>query len=515
MRTGRQYLDSLRDGRRIYLDGERVREVADHPAFRGIARTIASLYDYASDPVNGMARLHPDLGIEGNATFLIPRSGDDLRARRAAITKWATLTNGLVGRGPDHVGAVLAGMASAPDVFARARPEFAENVVRFYRQLVAEDLYVTYVIIPPQVDRSQTAHGQEDAFTQVGVVREADGGIVVRGAQMLGTGSTVCNWLFVSCIVPLRPGDEDYALTFVVPIDAPGLRLYCRPPYAVGKPSTFDYPLSTRFDETDSLVVFADVFVPWERVFVYRDVEALRAQFFETPAHVLANNQAQIRLSVKLTFIAGVARKIAAMTRIDTFPAVQERLGELASLAAIVEGMQLAAEANGIADERGVVRPDPRFLYGAMGLQAELYPRALHILRELAGGGVIQVPSSYKELVGEETAGDIGRYVRSPGVPAEERIKLLRLAWDLVGTEFGGRHQQYEMFYAGAPYVAKGYAFRNYRYDEAVAMVDGFLRTYGLPGAGDAEGDDHGADGRVGAGADRGGADRSAVSARG
>jgi 4-hydroxyphenylacetate 3-monooxygenase len=480
VRTGRQYLDSLRDDRTIYLHGERVRGVRDHPAFRGIARTIASLYDFASDPANGMIGRDPVLGLEGNAAYLIPRDPAGLRRRREAMTRWNTLTNGLVGRGPDHVATLLAGMASAPDVFARAGPEFGENVVRFYRRVVEDDLYVTYVIIPPQVDRSQTAHGQEEAFVQLGVVGERNGGIVVRGAQMLGTGSTVCDWLFVSCIVPLRPGDEDYALSFAIPIASPGLKLYCRPPYALGKSSAYDYPLSTRFDETDSLVVFDDVFVPWEQVFVYRDLEGVRAQFFETPGHVFANTQAQIRLVVKLKFILGVARKIATMTRIDTFPSVQERLGELASLAAIVEGMTIAAEAAGSVDERGVARPNPRFLYGAMGLQAELYPRVISILRELAGGGVIQVPSSYRELVAPETRDDIARYVRSPGVPAEERIKLLRLAWDLVGTEFGGRHQQYEMFYAGAPYVAKGYSFRNYRYEEAVALVDAFLQSYGL-----------------------------------
>jgi 4-hydroxyphenylacetate 3-monooxygenase len=484
VRTGEQYRESLRDGRTVYVHGERVPDVPSHPAFAGIVDTVAGLYDMSSDPASGMIHVNPDVGCEANKAFMIPRSLDDLRARRAAITAWARKTNGLVGRGPDHVATSLAGIASAPDVLARARPEFGENAVRFYKKVVAEDLYVTYVIIPPQVDRSQTAQGQEDAFIQVGVVREQDGGIVVRGAQMLGTASAIGNWLYVSCIMPLRPGDEDYALAFTVPIGAPGLRLYARPPYALGRTSVYDYPLSTRFDETDSLVVFDDVYVPWEQVFVYRDLQMLRAQYFETPAHVFQNNQAQIRLAVKLQFILGLARKIAATTRIDTFPAVQERLGELASLGAIVEGMHLASEACFSLDERGVARHDPRYLYGAGGLQAELYPRALHILREFAGGGVIQVPSSYKEIVGPETAGDIRRYVRSPGVLAEERIKLYRLVWDIVGTEFGGRHEQYEMFYAGAPYVARNYAYRNYRYEEAVELVDDFLQTYSLEDAG-------------------------------
>src|SRR4030095_9772598 len=480
MRSGKHFLDSLRDGRVVYVDAERVNEIPSHPAFRGIAETVAGLYDVALDPSNNMIFTAPETGAPSNKAFMIPRSGDDLRQRREAISRWARKTNGLLGRGPDHVAGFCAGFASAPEVFARGREAFGHNVTRFYRKLLNEQLYVTYVIIPPQVDRSKTAKDQEEAFLQVGVWSEKDGGIIVRGAQMLGTASAVSNYLFVSCIVPLQPGDEDYALSFVAPMDSRGLKLYCRPPYATGKPSVFDYPLSTRFDETDALVVFDDVFVPWENIFVYRDVGLIRAQFFETPAHVLGNNQAQIRLTTKMKFLLGIARKIAAVNRIDAIPTVQEKLGELASLAAIVEGMALASEATFRMDENGVARPNPRFLYGAMGLQSELYPRALHLLRELAGGGLLQVPSTYKELISPETGPDIKRYVRSTGVPSEERIKLFKLAWDLVGSEFGGRHHQYEMFYAGAPYVAKGYSYRNYRYEEALELVDAFLEGYGL-----------------------------------
>jgi 4-hydroxyphenylacetate 3-monooxygenase len=474
MRNGQSYLRGLKDPRCVYVDAERVRDITDHAAFRGITRTIAGLYDYAVDPSHGMKR------HGANLIYSIPRSQDDLRARREAITAWARLTNGLVGRGPEHVAGFLSGFAGAPDVFGRADKRFAENVVRFHCKAAEEDLFVTYVIVPPQVDRSKSAQGWEEKFLQVGVAGERDGGIVVRGSQMLGTSAAVSDYLLVSCIVPLKPGDEDYANTFVVPIGAKGLKFYCRPPYALNKSSVYDYPLSTRFDETDALVVFDDVFIPWENVFVYRNVETVRQQFFDTAAHVLGNTQAQIRLGVKMKFILGLARKIAAATQSDTFPGVQEKLGELASLAAIVEGMVLAAEASCSIDKHGVARPNPRFLYGAMGLQSELYPRAIQILRELAGGGVVQVPSSYKELLDPETQGDIRKYIRAAGMGAEERIKLFKLAWDIVGTEFGGRHLQYERFYAGAPHVAKGYAYRNYGYDEAVERVTAFMSSYSL-----------------------------------
>ena len=480
MRTGRDYLQSLEDARTIYVDGQKVADVREHDAFRGVVQSVAALYDYAAEPANGMQTTVPEAAGPVNASFLIPRSREDLQRRREAITKWCALTNGLVGRGPDHVAGFLAGFAGSAELFAQQGERFADNVRRFYRRVLEEDLYVSYVIIPPQVDRSKTTHEWDEQFMQVGVYAERDDGIVLRGAQMLGTGAAISNWLHVSCIFPLKPGDELYANSLVVPLETPGLKLYCRPPYALGKSSVFDYPLSTRFDESDALVVFDDVFVPWEQVFVYKNVDLTRLQFHGTAAHNLGNTQAQIRLSVKLKFLLGLARKIAAMNRTEVIPSVQETLGELAGVVAHVEGMLLAAEYTSFVDQWGVCKPNPRFLYGAMSLQAETYPRALQLLRHLSGGGVLQVPSSYKELVNPETAPDIERYVTSTGSTAEERLKLFRLAWDLVGSEFGGRHHQYEMFYAGAPYVAKGYSWRNYGFDEVLGMVDTFMQTYDL-----------------------------------
>ncbi len=481
MRTGRQYLESLADGRTVIVDGARVENVARHGAFEGIAHTIAKLYDVAAEPSNGMIVTSPETGKEANKVFMIPRSQADLMERHRAIATWADISKGFVGRSPDHVGGFLAGFASAPETFDKGERRFGQNVSRFYRKVVDENLFVTYVIIPPQIDRSVTAHGWSEELLQAGVLEERDGGFVVRGSQMLGTATAVSDYLFVSCIKPLTPQDERYALSFAIPVNTSGLKVYCRRPYASSQPSSFDYPLSTRFDETDALIVFDDVFVPWENVFVYRDVEQLRRQFFDTAAHVLGNNQAQIRLIAKMKFILGVARKITQVNGIEGIPSVQEKLGDLASLASFVEGLVLASESACVMDRNGVTRPNGRFLYGAMGLQAEIYPRAILILRELAGGGVIQLPSSYLDLTSAETKADMERYLRSPNASPEERVKLFKLAWDIVGSEFAGRHLQYEMFYAGAPFVAKGYAFRNYGYDEALRSAESFLSSYGLP----------------------------------
>jgi 4-hydroxyphenylacetate 3-monooxygenase len=480
MRTGAQYIESLRDGRQVIIDGEVVKDIPSHPAFAGVVQSAAKLYDYYAANQDVMTFKSPSSGKPVWYCHVIPKSVEDLRKRRIALTKSSEQTFGHMGRSPEHVASFIAAFASNPDVFARGKPQFAENVKRFHEKIREEHSYVSYVIIPPQVDRTKTASEQANSHIPAGVLKEVEGGIIVRGAQMLGTGAAISDYLFLSCIQPLKPGDEDYALSIVLPINAKGLKFYARRGYASNQPSVYDYPLSTRFDESDALVVLDDVFVPWEHVFVYRDVNLTRAQWFETGAHILGNTQAQIRLTTKVKFLLGVARKLAATTGIEKIPSVMWDLGEMASWAAIVEAMVLAAENTAITKPNGVTIPNPRFLYGTMGLQAQLYPRMIQILRELAGGGVLQVPSSVNEFKNPEMAKDLERYVQSPGVPAEEKVKLLKLAWDLVGSEFAGRHQQYEMFYAGAPFVAKNYSFMNYGFKEATDLVEQCLKGYDM-----------------------------------
>ncbi|WP_078429836.1 4-hydroxyphenylacetate 3-hydroxylase family protein [Alkalihalobacterium alkalinitrilicum] len=480
MRTGKQYLEALRDNRCVYMNGEKVDDVTTHPAFKGISETLAKLYDFSNDENNDMTYITED-GTTANKIFMIPRSREDLAIRREAITKWAETTYGMVGRSPDHVASFLAGFSSWGEIFEKEERNYRENVDNFYKYVRDNDLYLSYAIIPPQIDRSKSSHELDEKFLAMGVYEEREDGIVIRGSQMLGTAAAVADYMFISCITPLRPGDEDYAVSFAVPCNAPGLKFYTRPSYAMGKSSTYDYPLSTQYDESDALLVFDDVFIPWDQVFVYKDIDLARSQFFESPAHVLGNTQAQTRLMTKLKFIIGLAKKITEMNGVAKLPPVQEKLGELATLVATTEGLLLAAEYNCEIDKNGVARPHPRYLYGAMGQQNTLYPKVIQIVRELVGGGVLQVPSSFHELVNDETKGDVEKYIRSSSVDAVEKVKLYKLAWDIIGTEFGGRHLQYELFYGGAPFVVKGYAYRNYGFNEAEALVDNCLQSYGLP----------------------------------
>jgi len=478
LRTGAQYLDSIRDdGRTVIHDGEVVRDVASHPAFRAAARSVALLWDIAADPANRdlMTFASPKTGRPVLRCWQIPRASADLAARHRMQKRWAEATFGLMGRTPDHVAGFFAGFAAKSSVFAAAGPHYAENVVRFYEYARDSHLYLSYAIVPPQIDRSKPAHRQSDPTLHAGVVRERDGGIVLKGAQQLATGAALSDWLHLSCIHPLQPGDENYAISVAMPTNTPGLKIYTRRSYATTATSAFDYPLSSRFDETDALVVLDDVFVPWENVFVHRNIELCRDQWFKTPAHAYGNHQAQVRYATKLRFLLGLAKRLCEITGVDAIPPGQIQLGEMAALASIVELMITAQETQATIDEEGVLWPSRAALYAVMALQSEINPRIIDIARELAGGSLVMLPSSQRDFDDPAMAADLARYVASPGFPAKERVALLKMAWDLIGTEFAGRQQQYEKFYGGASYLIKQNMYRSYDFAAAKRLVDAAL----------------------------------------
>ncbi|MFE7422134.1 4-hydroxyphenylacetate 3-hydroxylase family protein [Rhodococcus sp. NPDC057529] len=480
MRSGADYLAGLNDGRCILIDGKPVENVLDHPATAPIARTVAKIYDFVADPENDMIYVAPETGREANKAFLTPRSAEDLKTRREAHTKLAGLTCGFVGRSPDHVPSTISAMAAHRHVFDEQGTQFGDNIERFYQRVLDESLFLAYVIIPPQVSRDTIASGWGEDFLQLGVVDSNEEGITVRGSAMLATSGAVADELFVSCIKPLKAEDKDFAVSFAIPMATSGLKLLERRPYAPAATSVYDYPLTTQFDETDAFAIFDNVFVPWDRVFVDRNPEVLNRSFQATGAHVFANWQAQARLSVKLDFILGIAHQIASMNKVDKFPGVIEKLGELASLAASVTASLHAAEYDAIVDDHGFAVPSRPAVYGQVARQADLYPRVINIVRDLCGGGALQVPSGVADMRSEITRPMIDKYIVSPGVPAEDRIKLFKLAWDVVGSEFAGRHQQYEMFYNGAPFLTKMWAYQQYDYTSSIKRVDDFLAEYDL-----------------------------------
>ena len=477
LRSGAEYLRSLRDGRCVFVDGGLVRDVTEHPAFAGAAGPLARLFDIAAAPEMRprMTFSSPATGAPVLRAYQIPRSPDDLKARRLASETFAEATFGLMGRTLDHVAGFFCGYAALPSVFAAGGQQFADNVVAFYERMRDEHLYVTYAIVPPQIDRSKPAHKQSDPTLYAGVVKERDDGIILSGAQQLATAAIYSDYIYLSCIHPLQPGDEAYANGVAIPANAPGVKLYPRRPFAAQATNSFDYPLSGRFDESDCYVILENVFVPWKHVFIYRNIEICRDQWWRTPAHLYGNHQAQTRYAAKLRFMIGLAKRVNEMTGNDSNPAVQIMMGELAALVSIVETMLLAQDAVATTDKDGVLWPSKTALYSVMALQSELNARMIEIIRELAGAAMIAVPSSVKDFDNPAMASDIERFMRSGSADARSRMAVMRLAWDFIGSEFGSRHQQYEKFYGGASFLVKQNMYRNFDFKRATAMVDSAL----------------------------------------
>jgi 4-hydroxyphenylacetate 3-monooxygenase len=233
--------------------------------------------------------------------------------------------------------------------------------------------------------------------------------------------------------------------------------------------------LSSRFDETDCFCVFDNVFVPWEHVFIYRNLAISRDQWWRTPAHLYGNHQAQCRYATKLRFMMGLAKRMNEITGNDAQPAVNIAMGELAALVTIVDSMLQAHETTGTIGADGVLWPSRTTLYAVMSLQSELNGRMLETIRELAGAAMITLPSSARDFENPEMARDIARYMQSASADAKTRVATLRMLWDFLGSEFGSRHAQYEKFYGGASFLVKQNLNRAYDYARATAMVDAAL----------------------------------------
>jgi 4-hydroxyphenylacetate 3-monooxygenase len=479
-KTGAEHVQSLRDGRAVYIDGTQVDDVTTHPAFRNTVASAARFYDFQSQAENlaWMTFLPDGATKRVSRAWQMPRSYAELVDRRHALQAWAQLSYGFFGRSPDHVASALIGQRMGIEVFHKHSPARAAALIDYVDYATQNDLYLTYVIVNPQADRSKD-WGEQAEELVAQIVDEDTAGLTIRGAKMLGTSSIMANEVFVANLQPLKPGEESLAFSCAVPMNAPGLRILSRKSYEAHAVSGYDNPLSSRFDENDALIYFEDVRVPWDRVFVHRDTDMCRAQFHDTPGHVFQNYQAQIRLSAKLKFLVGLAHRITEAIGTTGLPQVREQLGALAANAGMVEAMLSGMEASGA--QRGeFYLPNRHMLYAAHATTQELYPRMINLIRDLAGGALIMLPSSFRDWQDPALAAILRRTQRSATFDPAQKIKLLKAAWDAIGSEFASRHVQYEMFYAGARFVTSGHSYRTYDWATALGMVDHLLSTYDL-----------------------------------
>ncbi|MEA2230034.1 MAG: paerucumarin biosynthesis protein PvcC [Solirubrobacteraceae bacterium] len=445
--TGDEYLESLRDAREVWIDGERVADVTTHPAFRNSARSIARLYDAMHDPETRDVLVAEDRqGIRTHRFFMPSYSSEDLLASREAIALWSRMSYGHMGRTPDYKASFMATLGADPGWYA----PFEESGRKWYRDYAEKVLFLNHVLINPPIDRHKAVHEVEDVY--VHVVKERDDGMVVSGAKMLATGSALTHATFVAqnSAVQLEKGKaEDYALVFIAPMDTPGKKLLCRNSYERAARSPWDNPLSSRFDENDAVVMFDNAFIPWENVLVYRDVEKATGFYASSGFMPRYTLQSGTRLAVKLDFLCGLLARGLKANGTDEFRGVQAKLGELVGWRNLIWAITSALCHEPMRGPGESVVPPLEYatlirLFGTMAV-----PKARAIFAEVLGGAPLVVPSSNADLQSEELRPLIDRFYRGSTGDAHDRIKLFKLIWDAVGTEFGSRHEWYEINYSG------------------------------------------------------------------
>jgi 4-hydroxyphenylacetate 3-monooxygenase len=476
LKTGAEYLEGLRDGRVIYVGGEQVDDVTTHPAFRKAARSYADLYDARFDPRYAEALTHEEGGERYAAYYLKPRNRADLERRSACSAAIADLTYGMMGRSPDFVAGYVTGVGMDSQAFGK----YASNVAAYYEKARHEDLFLSHAVTPPPGSRdpgytSRPTHAQP----ALAIVEEDENGVFISGTKLLATSAAYSDEIWIGNIQPLAPGHEKEAITCAIPCAAPGLSLWSRKPYGGADVSEMDNPLSSRFDESDCIVVCERVHVPWERIFVLEDAVWSRELYFRTAAHTLSNHQSSVRYQSKTALLIGLAQRITRLTGSNTIPAVVDELGHLAALYGQIAAMVAGQIQDFETLDNGYVTYNRHYMYAAIYFATQNYDGICAKVRELSGGGVLQMPADASVFTNPKTREVFERLWWMPTSSAFDRFKLMKLAWDILGTDFAGRHAQYERFYMGPAFIVRSHNNRECGWGKIQSRIDGLLASYG------------------------------------
>ncbi|MGS0628033.1 MULTISPECIES: 4-hydroxyphenylacetate 3-hydroxylase N-terminal domain-containing protein [Photorhabdus] len=447
--NGKEFLEGLNDGREIWAYGERIHDIANHPAFQNPARAVAKLYDALHDPAyRDVLTTATDTGSCGvtHPFFRIPRSQEDLIADRDAIAAWARISYGWLGRSPDYKASFLTTLGVNPEFYG----DFADNAKTWYTRSQEQVLYWNHALINPPIDRHLPADEIGDVC--IHVEKECDDGLIVSGAKVVATGSAITHYNFIGHYgLPIKK--REFALVCTLPMNSPGLKLICRPSYALAADkmgSPFDYPLSSRFDENDTIIVLDKVKVPWENIFIYGDVEKTSSFFAEAGFFHRALLHGVTRLAVKLDFLCGLIIKGVEATGTQAFRGVQTRVGEVLAWRNMFWAISDAMVKSPQPWHGDALLPRSEYGMAYRWFMTLGYPRIKEIIEQDLGSALIYVNSHARDFTNPELAPYLNKYVRgSNGYSAVERVKLMKLIWDSIGTEFAGRHELYERNYSG------------------------------------------------------------------
>lgn len=477
-RTGQQYLDRINSMRpHVNIDGEVVSEnIAEHPAFRNVARTYAKLFDLQHDPKfkDKLTYASPTTGDPVNVSFLQPKTLEDLERRRAGIQVWAEYSHGFLGRTGDYMNSSLTALSTAKKWFEQADPVFGERIQAYYEKARENDWLATHTLIPPQVNRSVSGSEQLGGQLAARIIEEREDGIVVHGARMLATVAPIADELLVFPSTVLRgtPEDAPYSYAFAIANDTPGLRYICRSSLHNGG-SHFDEPLASRFEEMDAVVVFDHVFVPNERIFMLGHPELCNNFYTETGATALMTQQVVTRTIAKSQFFLGLATEIAQAIGIDGFLHIQEALAELVVDVEIGKALMRAAEVDAKPNEWGMMTPHWPTLNAARNWYPKVSQRFPQIIRMFCASGLMALPSE-ADLSGDALP-DIELYLQGKSLTGPERVKLFRLAYDASITGFSSRQALYEYFFFGDPVRMAGALVNSYDKEPLQERIREFL----------------------------------------
>ena len=469
--TGDAYRESLRDGREVYLDNERVKDVTSHPAFKPVVDIRARIYDMAHEARWRDTMTYVDTAGERQAVpNKPPRAKDDWRAKRAWVNAVMDDVRGVILRVGDETVGGLWALLDGKALLDEVDPRFGDNIVAQIERARVSDLMTVSANTDPKGDRSRRPQDQ-DPDMLLHVVRETDAGIVVRGAKYETAAAyshqalvkpTIANW-----------GDEklsDYAVSFVCDMNAPGLKHICRPSYGSWL-KVEDYPISTRFDEIDSLIIFDNVLVPWERVMFYRHTRA--AAFIRAMLHRYTGYPFLQRIERIADLLIGVALHNARQTGLDQQPAVRGKLARLACYREMINAFLTAAIEDAQPSESGLVMPHPSLFYAGRTLACAELPAMMHLARELCGGQICVTPD-HGAFVGAETGGWMEKfYTVGDAWAAEDRRKLLAYARDLVNSASAGHRTTFQLFAQAPPFAHLNAVYQTFDWSGPLEFVKG------------------------------------------
>jgi 4-hydroxyphenylacetate 3-monooxygenase len=438
----------------IFMHGEEVADVTTYPGLRNGVKTLAQLYDMQHDPayLDHMTYVSPTTGDRVGLSFLEPRSHEDLERRHVMMRHWARMSCGMMGRTPDFLNVSIMAMASAGDYFGQNRPEFKQNMQRYYEYVREHDLVLTHTLVNLQRSRLPQAVSLEDNTTiALSVVEKNGDGIVVDGARVLAT-LPIADEI---AVYPARshrlPGGapSQTSFAFAIPCHTPGLKFLCRESVDLERPR-FDHPMGSRFEEMDAIAFFDHVLVPWERVFLLGDVDLCNNMALHTNQYVHSGHQVVTKNVVKCEFVLGLANLMIDTLGSRQLPQVQEMTAEIIENLEITKACLRAAEADAAIDQWGIMTPASMPLMVARQLFIRMYPRMAEILHLLGSSSLMALPTQ-ADLKGP-LASQIKRYLETDTASAEERVKLFHLAWDTCCSAFASRQVLYERFFQGDRY---------------------------------------------------------------